>query len=100
MSFLRHGEIYPFDEGAIPQDRALAHRLDEFRAGYSSAGCTPAEPASASPAGTQLAGQRLRCTIEFQRTADCLLTVCLSPGDHRNPSTIHARIPSLSALSF
>src|SRR5215510_14593533 len=26
-----------------------AHRLDEFPAGYSSAGCSPAEPASASP---------------------------------------------------
>jgi len=42
MSFLRHGEIYPFDEGVIAQDHALAHRTDEFPAGYSSAGCTPA----------------------------------------------------------
>ena len=36
-----------------------SHRLDEFAAGYSLAGCTPAEPASASPAGfifTQPAG--------------------------------------------
>ena len=32
------------------QDHALAHRNDEFPAGYSSAGCSPAEPASASPA--------------------------------------------------
>ena len=56
MSFLRHGEIYPCDvgdygEGAIPSDHALAHRNDEFPAGYSSAGCSPAVPASASPAG-------------------------------------------------
>jgi hypothetical protein len=28
-----------------------SHRIDEFATGYSSAGCTPAEPASASPAG-------------------------------------------------
>ncbi len=35
MSFLRHGEIYHFDEGAIPQDHALTHRNDEFPAGYS-----------------------------------------------------------------
>ena len=35
MSFLRHGEIYHFDEGAIPQDRTLAHRDDEFPDGYS-----------------------------------------------------------------
>jgi hypothetical protein len=82
MSFLRHGQIYPFDEGAIPQDHALPHRTDEFPAGYSSAGCTPAEPASASPAGSHLAGHRLRCTIEFQRTAGRVLTVCLSSGDH------------------
>jgi hypothetical protein len=56
MSFLRHGEIYPCDEGdygegAIPSDHALAHRNDEFPAGYSSAGCSPALPASALPAG-------------------------------------------------
>ena len=55
MSFLRHGEIYHCDEGqggggAIPQDHTPAHRNDEFPAGYSSAGCSPAEPASASPA--------------------------------------------------
>jgi len=30
------------------------HRLDEFPAGYSLAGCAPAEPASASPAGAIL----------------------------------------------
>ena len=84
MSFLRHEEIYPFDEGVIPQDHALPHRTDEFPAGYSSAGCTPAVPASASPAGSHLARQRLRCTIEFQRTAGSVLTVCLSPGDHPN----------------
>jgi hypothetical protein len=41
MSFLRHGEIYPFDEDAILHDRALPHRKDEFPAGYSWAGCTP-----------------------------------------------------------
>jgi hypothetical protein len=50
MSFLRHGEIYHFDEGAISQDRALPHRNDEFPAGYSLAGCAPPVPASASPA--------------------------------------------------
>jgi len=47
MRFLRHEEIYPFDEGAIPQDHALPHRTDEFPAGYSSADCSPALPASA-----------------------------------------------------
>ncbi len=82
MSFLRHGEIYHFDEGAIPADHALAHRNDEFPAGYSLAGCTPAEPASASPAGAHFASKRLRSTIQFQRTANSVLTVCLTPGDN------------------
>jgi len=61
MSFFRHEEIYPCDEGdygegATPQDHALAHRNDESPAGYSSAGCSPAEPASASPAGAIMQG--------------------------------------------
>ena len=57
MSFFRHGEIYHFEEGAIPRDHALApHRNDEFPAGYSLAGCSPAEPASASPAGAIMLG--------------------------------------------
>ena len=49
MSFLRHEEIFPSDEGAVPVDRAPTHRLDEFPAGYSLAGCAPAEPTSVSP---------------------------------------------------
>ena len=54
-------EIHHFDEGrsgqgAVPADHALAHRNDEFPAGYSSAGCSPAVPASASPAGGSLPG--------------------------------------------
>jgi hypothetical protein len=52
MSFLRHGEIYHCGEGAIPKDHAPAHRNDESPAGYSSAGCSQALPASASPAAT------------------------------------------------
>src|SRR5438309_1517017 len=92
MSFRRHGEIYRSDKKAV---RSLPgrprhctsrppqpHRLDEFPAGYSLAGCSPAEPASASPAGWHLAGKRLRSTIKFQRTANSVLIVCLSPGDN------------------
>src|SRR5215467_4938448 len=93
MSFLRYGEIYHFDEGAIPLDRALAHRNDEFPAGYSLAGCAPAEPASASPAGSHFASKRLRSTIQFQRTANSVLTVCLTPGD--NPTI---ELPSRMSL--
>ncbi len=55
MSFFRHEEIYrPMDNKNVPwrpcYDRPRPHRYDEFPAGYSSAGCAPAEPASASPA--------------------------------------------------
>ena len=54
MSFFRHGEIFQSDvglktEGEPAQTDSPDHRLDESPAGYSSAGCSPAEPASASP---------------------------------------------------
>ena len=55
MSFFRHEEIYrPMDNRNVPgrpwHHRPRPPRYDEFPAGYSSAGCAPAEPASASPA--------------------------------------------------
>ena len=56
---MRHGEIFRSDglglcgSGARSgRLHAPAHRLDEFPAGYSWAGCAPAEPASASPTGS------------------------------------------------
>src|SRR5437763_3391125 len=56
MSFLRHQEIYlPICSGRdLAEDRAPSHRLDEFPAGYSLAGCAPAVPTSASPTGTSM----------------------------------------------
>ncbi len=55
MSFFRHEEIYQSDvrgnsSGERPKSRPPAHRSDESPAGYSSASCSPAELASASPA--------------------------------------------------
>lgn len=54
MSFFRHGEIYRSDAGTKGREPdsadSPAHRLDESPAGYSSAGCSPAAPASALPA--------------------------------------------------
>jgi putative transposase len=55
MSFFRHGEIYQSDAGGNnsgerPKSRPPTHRSDESPAGYSSASCSPAELASASPA--------------------------------------------------
>jgi len=46
----------------------LIHRLDEFPAGYSLAGCSPAEPASASPTIASLLShpiRMLRTSIEW-----------------------------------
>src|ERR1700687_3532583 len=50
MSFLRHAEIFPVDGGAGFAANASTPRLDEFPASYSSAVCSPAWPASTSPA--------------------------------------------------
>ncbi len=55
VSFFRHKEIYQSDVGSNssgerPKSRPPAHRSDESPAGYSSASCSPAELASASPA--------------------------------------------------
>jgi transposase InsO family protein len=55
MSFFRHTEIYRSDGRRWKRRKPTAvgfpsHRLDESPAGYSLAGCSPAEPASASPA--------------------------------------------------
>ncbi len=44
-----------FKPGAEPIPvRPRSHRLDEFAASYSLAGCSPALPASASPTGIHL----------------------------------------------
>ena len=58
MSFSRHTEIYQSDgwiggPGLLPLARP-PHRLDEFPASYSLAGCSPAEPVSASLADASM----------------------------------------------
>ena len=56
MSFFRHGEIYRWDHKPGPEhgepnrSSSPAHPIDESPTGYSLAGCSPAEPDSASPA--------------------------------------------------
>lgn len=54
LSFLRHEEIYQSDVGSKTEEEraeagSLDYRLDESPAGYSLAGWSPPEPASASP---------------------------------------------------
>src|ERR1035438_9580895 len=63
MSFFRHREIYQSDverepAAAAERRRCRAHRPDESPASYSSAGCSPAWPASASLARLILQRQR------------------------------------------
>lgn len=80
MSFLRHGEIYYPIEGAGACPAPSTHRCNEFPAGYSLASCSPALLASASPTASQYAVQSSCRSTAFQRTANSVLTVCLSPG--------------------
>jgi hypothetical protein len=83
MSFPRHREIFPSDGGAGFATGTPAHRLDEFPAGYSLAGWSPPAPASASPAGSEYAVHPPCWSTTFQRTARCVLTICLTRGGKR-----------------
>jgi hypothetical protein len=73
MSFLRHREIFPSDEDASVAG-ALAHRLDEFPAGYSLAGCAPALPASASPTASEYAVALSCRSMTSHAPVNCVLT--------------------------
>ncbi len=93
MSFLRHKEIYRSDVGSGNAGSDLCHLpaligFDEFPADYSLAGCSPAEPASASPATTIVNKQRRRHATLLQRTATTPLIQCLSKWVH--PSSVAA----------
>jgi putative transposase len=58
VSFFRHAEIYRSDGKKEPAEAGSPdHRFDESPAGYSLAGCSPAEPASASPADGDTKGR-------------------------------------------
>ena len=83
MSFLRHGEIYPSDGGIDASGHTPAHRLDEFPAGYSLAVCSPALSAAASPTAFEYAAKLSCRSIVFQRTANSVLTICVTSGGNR-----------------
>src|SRR5438132_10061516 len=78
MSFLRHREIYQVETGGRGRNRGYARtsRLDESPVGYSLAGCSPAEPASASPTGGTL--QQWRGALQL--AIRCFLKTTLSRG--------------------
>src|ERR1700694_730414 len=95
MSVFRHAEIYrgqvaSIREGAAPKKyRPLPHPLDESPGGYASASCSPARLASASPTGPHFERKGFCATINSQRTANSVLTTCLTPGAHPTPSDQH-----------
>ncbi len=79
MSFLRHGEIYPCDEGTISRpcprsspwmslQLAIPGRLPSGRARFR------------FTSRSYTANHQPRPTMLRQRTAKCRLTDCLSPG--------------------
>src|SRR2546428_10586752 len=78
MSFLRHREIYQVETGGRGRNRGYARtsRLDESPVGYSLAGCSPAEPASASPTG----GTLQQWCSALQLAIRCYLKTTLSRG--------------------
>ena len=89
MSFLRHREIYRSDgldlrwSGAQSAPlHAPTHRFDEFPTGYSLAGCSPAEPASASPADEEFTMRAVPQPTIFQQMGKTCLPACLTSGVH------------------
>src|SRR5580693_2779960 len=93
MSFLRHPQIYlpiwPLictGGGPLSGFAPGPHRLDESAAGYSLAGCAPAEPASASPDEYEYAVQSSCRSRSFHTTANSVLTVCVTSGGKRTSS--------------
>jgi putative transposase len=69
MSFLRHGEIYRWGRETA-KTVSPAHPIDESPTGYSLAGCSPAEPDSASPAETMVKQRPRSRHHEKQQTVD------------------------------
>jgi transposase InsO family protein len=64
MSFFRHKEIFrsdvdSFHSGETAETASPSHRLDESPAGYSLAGWSPPEPASASPTEDHSGGEEV-----------------------------------------
>ena len=89
MSFPRHEGIFRSDgrgscrSGARSERlHAPTHRLDEFPTGYASAGWSPPEPASASPAEQKFTMKAAPQPSLFQRMGKPCLAGCLTTGVH------------------
>ena len=107
MSFLRHEEIYRSD-GRLSQswERQPVSSLpvligyDEFPAGYSLAGCPPAEPASASPTGND-SQQPMLPYNDSSANGNNPLNFVSQPGDLVELDTLDVRpLPGLVIKQF
>lgn len=96
MSFLRHLEIYPSDGGASRNADAPAHRLDEFPTGYSLAGWSPPEPASASPTGSIFMQARKAVNLQRQGSEELSPPVLTSdsPTNSSDEAYFQCAIPA------
>jgi hypothetical protein len=93
MSFLRHGKIYQSDkpqEGRAYGPTSLGdHRSDESSAGYSFAGCSPAEPTSASPTATSVFQQAAAVNCSAAKRNLSLFTLSQPRGPLQSVPDLH-----------
>ena len=104
MSFPRHEGIFRSDGLGLGRSGAQSerlhaptHRLDEFPTGYSSAGWSPPEPVSASPAEQKFTMKAAPQPSLFQRMGKPCLTGCLTAGVHRTTDAL-LKLDSLLAM--
>src|SRR5947208_15740935 len=104
MSFMRHREIYQVEVGWRGRNRGpvRAFRLDESPVGYSLAGCSPAEPASASPTGGTLQQWRGALQPAIRRYLFTTLSRGLTLGAHpsRENRKPFKRFPNFRLAQF
>ena len=79
MSFLRHGEIYPCDEGAILRPRPRSPQWMSLQLGIPG-GLLSSRARVCFPSRNHTGQLQPRRAMLPQRTAPCDLTDCLSPG--------------------
>ena len=79
MSFLRHGEIYPCDEGAISRPRPRSSPWMSLQLAIPG-GLLSSRARVRFPSRSHARKPQPRRTMLWQRTAQCDLTDCLSRG--------------------
>ena len=103
MSFFRHGDLFPSDDGKdAGKPPTMAPQfigMDESPVGYSSASCSPAELASASPTGNNVALQDVTKSTNLHQTASVLKPPvsaqgCTPPASSTPPSPASSRLRS------